>query len=580
MQISPMLVEAETRLFELENPPLPATSAIHVNVPSEISVITEKDPPLAADLMVIEDTADLNNKKRVQLGNWPGGATIDDSGNITTTGVVNIGTSPPAIGDDLNVAGSMDLVHTAAENDDHAIEIDCDAAAFGDVKALDIDYITGAIATGESEEVILINIDETSAVGGDVSAVEILATEGAADMVNALFVGVTINPVEQLSGTFANAAVIDDNGTDELTALSSGGAGNVAVFTNNSEYLIVGSAAKFEELEIIVDTGSSGAGIKPTFEFSTGVGTWSTFSPADGTNGIRNTGVMAWLDSDIPSWATGAGTKFLIRITRTRVNLTTTPIIDKVQIAAATLYSWDKNGDQIINNLSLSGKISLGFGDIVSEQNPDAVDAIRIKGTSSDIDIVIGGTTDFFSVWNTADDTPVFFVNNVGDTDILGDATITGNILISGTVDGRDVAADGTKLDTISSNAIANVLDDTTPQLGGELDCQARSIGGELQTYTGDGTTTVDFRNGQNIKFTFGAQNDTWTTTAPSEPGVFLVYIIQDGTGGRTLTLPATWKFAGGTQPTLSTGSAAVDIFSVTYDGTNFFMGTFMLDAS
>lgn len=34
-----------------------------------------------------------------------------------------------------------------------------------------------------------------------------------------------------------------------------------------------------------------------------------------------------------------------------------------------------------------------------------------------------------------------------------GTATITGNITLSGTVDGRDVAADGTKLDTVETNA-------------------------------------------------------------------------------------------------------------------------------
>ena len=37
-----------------------------------------------------------------------------------------------------------------------------------------------------------------------------------------------------------------------------------------------------------------------------------------------------------------------------------------------------------------------------------------------------------------------------------GAATVTGNISVSGTVDGRDVAADGTKLDTIESNATAD----------------------------------------------------------------------------------------------------------------------------
>ena len=49
-------------------------------------------------------------------------------------------------------AKSIDVDHTATENDEHAVEIDCDAAGFGDVKALNINYVTGAISAGEDEE--------------------------------------------------------------------------------------------------------------------------------------------------------------------------------------------------------------------------------------------------------------------------------------------------------------------------------------------------------------------------------------------------------------------------------------------
>lgn len=56
---------------------------------------------------------------------------------------------------------------------------------------------------------------------------------------------------------------------------------------------------------------------------------------------------------------------------------------------------------------------------------------------------------------------------------------VTGNITVSGTVDGRDVAADGTKLDGIAAGAnvgIGSLAADTSPQLGGDLDTQARNI--------------------------------------------------------------------------------------------------------
>ena len=47
--------------------------AIHDNVPAEISAITEKTAPVDADLLLIEDSEDSNNKKRLQIGNLPAG---------------------------------------------------------------------------------------------------------------------------------------------------------------------------------------------------------------------------------------------------------------------------------------------------------------------------------------------------------------------------------------------------------------------------------------------------------------------------------------------------------------------------
>ena len=52
-------------------------STIHTNVAGEIAGVTEKVTPVAADLVIIEDSADANNKKRVQVGNLPGGGSGD-----------------------------------------------------------------------------------------------------------------------------------------------------------------------------------------------------------------------------------------------------------------------------------------------------------------------------------------------------------------------------------------------------------------------------------------------------------------------------------------------------------------------
>ena len=116
-----------------------------------------------------------------------------------------------------------------------------------------------------------------------------------------------------------------------------------------------------------------------------------------------------------------------------------------------------------------------------------------------------------------------------------------------------------------------DLVDDTTPTLGGELDCAANSIGFTAQTATGDGTTTIDWGIGNKFNFTFGAFNETFTFTAPTKPGNFLLKMVQDATGSRTATWPATVKWPAGTAPTLTTGANTIDVVSFYYDGTNYY---------
>lgn len=52
-------------------------AAIHDNISGEIAALTEKVSPVSADLVIIEDSGDSNTKKKVQLGNLPGGGSGD-----------------------------------------------------------------------------------------------------------------------------------------------------------------------------------------------------------------------------------------------------------------------------------------------------------------------------------------------------------------------------------------------------------------------------------------------------------------------------------------------------------------------
>ncbi len=295
----------------------------------------------------------------------------------------------------IQLNGTLDIEHTARGNDEHAIEIDIDTGLFGDIKAIFIDYITGAIVDGEDEEAIFINVNQFAAVGGDIIAVEVVTTEGGAN-VTGLEVGVQVNPIEQLSGIFTDMDSALNNTNDVLTQFTTDG-DDIPIFAFDNDFVTIGNDIKFEEIEWILDTVAGGAGINPAFYFSTGVGTWGEFVLADGTNGLRNTGVMIWLDSDIPGWMVGLNSEFLIRINRTQNNIPVVPIERLVQIASATEFFWNKDGEILVDGINLTGEgvnvndnVNIDFGvgtdlRIYSDGSQGIVEGSTIYQTSSDL---------------------------------------------------------------------------------------------------------------------------------------------------------------------------------------------------
>jgi hypothetical protein len=83
-------------------------------------------------------------------------------------------------------------------------------------------------------------------------------------------------------------------------------------------------------------------------------------------------------------------------------------------------------------------------------------------------------------------------------------------------------------------------------------------------TLTDAATVTPDFSAGIDFVWTIAAVGRTLTNPSNPKAGQKgVIYVVQDGTGSRTIT---TWgsqyKFSGGTKPTLSTAASAVDVIS------------------
>ena len=115
---------------------------------------------------------------------------------------------------------------------------------------------------------------------------------------------------------------------------------------------------------------------------------------------------------------------------------------------------------------------------------------------------------------------------------------------------------------------ITKVEDDPNPKAGGEFDFQAHSAGFTLQEIAGNGAITIDWRNGNKAKVTLSADT-TLSFTNPTKPCSLLLEVVQDSTGGWTLTLP-TIKWAGGVSPALSTAANNISVISLLWDGSNY----------
>lgn len=106
----------------------------------------------------------------------------------------------------------------------------------------------------------------------------------------------------------------------------------------------------------------------------------------------------------------------------------------------------------------------------------------------------------------------------------------------------------------------------------------ALATGGGVETLnalgSGSGTRAINLANGNVVSATLtGNTTFTFSGATASTACSFGLYLTQDGTGNRTVTWPASVKWAGGTAPTLSTGASNIDIlvFETINGGTTWF---------
>jgi len=82
---------------------------------------------------------------------------------------------------------------------------------------------------------------------------------------------------------------------------------------------------------------------------------------------------------------------------------------------------------------------------------------------------------------------------------------------------------------------------------------------GEITTLTDAANIATNLADSNNFTVTLGGNRtlDNPTNIVAGQSGS--IFIVQDGTGSRTLAFGSYWDFAGGTAPTLTTTANAVD---------------------
>lgn len=148
--------------------------------------------------------------------------------------------------------------------------------------------------------------------------------------------------------------------------------------------------------------------------------------------------------------------------------------------------------------------------------------------------------------------------------------TFAGNKIFNGAVQSASINvwnSIGGFVNTLQYAGTAN-RGTTLPNYSGTLRVAATE-----QTLTDGTTVSWDMSLGTTAKVTLGGNRTLSVSNAVAGEEYFLT-VIQDGTGSRTLALPAGWKVVnnGGGAVVLTTTAGAHDIISIKYTGSNYYV--------
>lgn len=154
-----------------------------------------------------------------------------------------------------------------------------------------------------------------------------------------------------------------------------------------------------------------------------------------------------------------------------------------------------------------------------------------------------------------------------------GNALITGALYFNSSA-GNMRVYDGTAWVVIDVPDVASSSEARAGTANKLIDAAVAYTAREPVTLVDDATITPDFDAGRNFTVTLGGNRTLANPTNQAAGQSGYIRVIQDATGGRTLSHGTNWEFAGGA-PTLSTAANAVDVIAYEVFANGVILATF-----
>ena len=240
------------------------------------------------------------------------------------------------------------------------------------------------------------------------------------------------------------------------------------------------------------------------------------------------------------------------------------------------------NGDVSTNNLYAATNVYIGGSAIPDASFRTSINSV-IANTSSALATSIGNSNTLIANTSSALATSIGN-SNTNITTNASAITSINSVIGDGTAALATSIGNSRTLLATTSAALATSIGNHLPLAGGTITgivsatdvyVSAIAIGvnallgknlhiekaavADLVSLTDAGTVAVDFNAGQNFHLTLADNRALGNPTNCVAGQVGSIFIVQDGTGSRTLSYGSSWEFIGGTAPTLSTDAAAVD---------------------